>query len=82
MWMSNRPEIESHDMGPRVNYQEAVISSCLENFYENFLPLTIYVENLTKSVNRKWISNRPEIESQSMGPRINAVCQISKGCDK
>jgi hypothetical protein len=27
-------------------YQEAVISSCWENFYENFLPLTINVENL------------------------------------
>jgi hypothetical protein len=31
-------------------------------------PLTINVENLTKSVNRKWMSDRPEIESHSMGP--------------
>jgi hypothetical protein len=46
------------------------------------LPLTIYVENLTKSENRKWMSNRPEIEPQGMGPRVNVLCQISRGCDK
>jgi hypothetical protein len=42
----------------------------------------LYVENLTKSANRKWESYRPEIESHSMGPCDNAVYQISKGCDK
>jgi hypothetical protein len=36
----------------------------------------------TKSANRKWMSDRPEIESQGMGPHVNAVCQISKGCDR
>jgi hypothetical protein len=40
------------------------------------------VENLTKSVNRKWISNTPEIESHIMGPCVDVVYQISKGCDK
>jgi hypothetical protein len=87
--MSDRPEIEFHSMGPRVNdvcqiskYQEAVTSSCWEKCYKKFLPLTIYVENITKLVNRKWISHRPEIESHSMGPCVNAVCQILRGCDK
>jgi hypothetical protein len=63
-------------------YQEAMISNCRENCYENFLPLTTNVENLTKSVNRKWMSNRPEIESHGMGQCVNAVCQIPRGCDK
>jgi hypothetical protein len=85
--MSDIPEIKSHGMGPVLmlyaKYQEAVISSCWEeNFYEHFLPLTINVKNLTKSVNRKWISHRPEIESHGMGPCVNAVCQILRGCDK
>jgi hypothetical protein len=34
-----------------------------ENCYENVPPLIIHVDNLTKSVNRKWKSDRPEIES-------------------
>jgi hypothetical protein len=55
-------------------YHEAV--KC----YSNFLPLTIDVENLTKSVNRKWISNRPEMVSHNMGPYVNAVNHISRGC--
>jgi hypothetical protein len=50
--------------------------------YENFLPLTIYVENLTKLANRKWMSDRPEIKSYGMGPCVDAVYQITKGCDK
>jgi hypothetical protein len=41
-----------------------------------------YKKKLTKSVNRKWISDRPEIESHDMGLCVNAVCQISRGCDK
>jgi hypothetical protein len=40
------------------------------------------VENLTKSANRKWMRDRPEIESHSMRPCVDAVYQISKGCDK
>jgi hypothetical protein len=28
---------------------------------QNFLPLTINVEHLTKPVNMKWISDRPEL---------------------
>jgi hypothetical protein len=44
--------------------------------------LTINVENLTKSINRKWISDIPEIKSHSMGACGNAVSQISRGCDK
>jgi hypothetical protein len=63
-------------------YQEAVISSCRENCYENFLLLTINVENLTKSANRKWMSDRPEIEFYIMRPHVYDVCQISRGCDK
>jgi hypothetical protein len=63
-------------------YQETVISSCWKNWYEIFLSLTINVENLTKSVNRKWMSDRPEMESHSMGAYDNAVCLISTGCDK
>jgi hypothetical protein len=44
--------------------------------------LTINVENLTKSVNRIRMSDRPEIKSQSTGTFVNAIYQISKGCDK
>jgi hypothetical protein len=63
--------------------QKAVISSCQENCNEKFLLLTINVENLTKLANRKWMRDRPEIESHSMGPTcVDAVYQISKGCDK
>jgi hypothetical protein len=40
------------------------------------------VENLTKSANRKWMRDRSEIESHSMGPCVDAVYQISRGCDK
>jgi hypothetical protein len=47
-------------------YLEAVI-------VRKFLPLTMNVENLAKSVNRKGMSNRPEIESQGMGSRGNVV---------
>jgi hypothetical protein len=53
-------------------YHEAV------NCFLNFLPLTIDVENLTKSVNRKWMSNRPEMESNNMGPHVNAVNHIAE----
>jgi hypothetical protein len=70
-WMSDRPEIQSqiwkHVSMLYAKYQEAVISSCWENCYENLLPLIINVENLTKSINRRWMSNRPEIRSHSMG---------------
>jgi hypothetical protein len=39
--------------------------------------------NLTiKWKNRKWMSDRPEIESHGIGPCVNAVCQTSRGCDK
>jgi hypothetical protein len=48
-------------------YHEAVYC------YLNLLSLTIDVENLIKSVNRKWMSNRPEMESHKMGPHVNAV---------
>jgi hypothetical protein len=55
-WISDRSEIKSHPMG-LVNAvypnQEAVISSGQENCYKNFLPFTINVENLTKTVYRK-----------------------------
>jgi hypothetical protein len=63
-------------------YQEAVISSCWDNCNENFLPFTINFENVTKSKNRNWMSYRPEIEPHGMGPRVNVILQISKGCDK
>jgi hypothetical protein len=76
--MSDRPEIESHRMELCVTAIKAVISSCWVNCYENFLPSTINVENLTKLANRKWMSDRPEIEPHGMG----AVCQISRCCDK
>jgi hypothetical protein len=58
---------------------------CIPNIIrknEQILPLTINVETLTKWLNRKWISHIPEIKSQSMGPCANAVCKISRGCDK
>jgi hypothetical protein len=71
-WMSDRPEIKSHGIGPCINavyqYQVAVISSCWENCCENFLPLTINVENLTKSADRMWMGDMPFIESHCMGP--------------
>jgi hypothetical protein len=57
-------------------YHEAV------NCYLNILALTIDVENLTKSVNRKWMSNRPEMECHNMGPHVNAVNHKSRGCGK
>jgi hypothetical protein len=33
-------------------------------------------------VNRKWISDKPKIESHGMGLCVNAVCQISRGTEK
>jgi hypothetical protein len=55
--MMDIPEIKSHGMGAmsmmNAKYQEAVISSCGINYYETFLPLTINVDKLTKSVNKK-----------------------------
>jgi hypothetical protein len=77
-WMSNRPEMEFQCMGPCANAVCQISRdcefSCWENCYKNFLPMTINVENLTKPLNRKWMSDRPEINSHSMGPRVNAVC--------
>jgi hypothetical protein len=63
-------------------YQKAVMSSCCKNCYENFLPLTSDVENLTKLAHRKWMSDRPERKSHGMGSCADAVYQISRGCDK
>jgi hypothetical protein len=53
-------------IGQRRKWQDCI---CIQNFmrlwcYEKFLPLTIFVEHLTfKSVNRMWLSNRPELDS-------------------
>jgi hypothetical protein len=55
-------------------YQEAVVAE--KKCYETFLPLTINVENLTKSVKRKWMKDSPEIDSYCMGPCVTAVYQI------
>jgi hypothetical protein len=41
-------------------YQDAVIRCYWENCYEHFLPLTINVEILTESVDRKLMSDRHE----------------------
>jgi hypothetical protein len=39
------------------------------------LTMTINVENLTKSVNRKWMS---KIESHGMGPRVNVYAKYQE----
>jgi hypothetical protein len=44
--------------------------------------MAIDVENLTKLVNREWMSTRPELESHNMGPHANVVNHISRGCGK
>jgi hypothetical protein len=50
--------------------------------YHDGVMLRIDAVNLTKSVKRKWMSNRPEIKSHLIGLRVNDVCQISRSCDK
>jgi predicted lipoprotein with Yx(FWY)xxD motif len=45
-WNRN-PTVLDHVLMLYTKYQKAVISSCQENCYENFLPLTINIENLT-----------------------------------
>jgi hypothetical protein len=44
--------------------------------------MNINVENLSKSVNMIWMSDRPRLKSHGMGPHVNAVCQISRDCVK
>jgi hypothetical protein len=81
-WISDSPELGTTcKCSHNTKYQEAVICSCWENCYGNFLPFTINVENLTKSENRKWMSHIPEIISHGMWLHVNAVYQISRGCE-
>jgi hypothetical protein len=45
------------------------------------MPGGICIPN-TKSVYWKLMSNRHEIEFHDMGPNVDAVSQIPKGCDR
>ena len=78
--MSDKPEINSTDMGPHFQAVYQISRDCdkqlLRKLLRKFPTIDHYVENITKSVNRKWMSDRPEIESHDMGPRVNAVYQI------
>jgi hypothetical protein len=75
--MIDRREIGSH------NSRSLVIMLSIPNIKQNFVTLTIKMsKNVTKLVNRKCIGNSFETKSHAMGPLVNAVCQIARGCDK
>jgi hypothetical protein len=45
--MSDRHEIESQDMRPRVTAVHQISRGCDKSLHENCVPLTVYVENVT-----------------------------------